>query len=65
MFGLFGTLGVIAQMAAMAFGYGVQLAMIFGFFACMAWLGHAIKHRDGWLFTTNTIVAGFAIWGLA
>lgn len=64
MFGMLGTLGVIAQMAAMAFGYGVQLAMLFGLFACAAWLGHAIKQRDGWLFATNAIVAGFATWGL-
>lgn len=64
MFGLLGTLGVIAQMATMAAGYDVKIAMIFGLFACAAWLGHAMKYRDGWLFATNSVVAGFATWGL-
>lgn len=64
MLGLIGTLGVIAQMAAMAAGIDVKIAMTFGLFACVAWLGHAIKQRDGWLFATNSIVAGFATWGL-
>lgn len=65
MFGMIGTLGVIAQMAAMSLGYGVQLAMMFGLVACAAWVGHSIKNGDGWLFATNTVVAGFALWGLA
>ena len=64
MLGFLGTLGVIAQMATMASGFDVKIAMAFGLFACAAWLGHAIKHRDGWLFATNSVVAGFAAWGL-
>lgn len=64
MLGLIGTLAVIAQMATMAAGIDVKIAMMFGLIACIAWSGHAIKHRDGWLLTTNTVVAGFATWGL-
>lgn len=65
MFGMFGTIAVIGQMAAMSLGYGVQIAMTIGLFACIAWLGHAIKNNDGWLFATNVIVSGFAIWGIS
>jgi undecaprenyl pyrophosphate phosphatase UppP len=65
MFGMLGTIAVVMQMAAMAFGYGVQVAMTIGLFACAAWLAHAIKQHDGWLFATNITVAGFAIWGIS
>jgi hypothetical protein len=64
MLGLLGTLGVVAQMAALALGFSASVAMSFGLFACIAWLGHAMKQRDGWLFATNSLVAGFATWGL-
>ena len=64
MFGMLGTLGVVAQMAAMSLGYGVQLAMAFGLVACGAWIAHSLKNGDGWLLTTNAVVAGFAAWGL-
>lgn len=65
MFGMIGTLGVVAQMAALSLGYNVQLAMTIGLTACVAWIIHSIKNRDGWLLTTNAVVAGFAAWGLA
>lgn len=64
MFGMLGTVAVISQMAAMALGYGVQIAMTIGLFACIAWIGHAIKHKDKWLFATNLVVSIFAIWGI-
>lgn len=64
MLGLIGTLAVVAQMATMAAGIDVKIAMIFGLIACAAWSGHAIKHRDRWLLATNMMVAGFATWGL-
>lgn len=64
MLGLVGTIGVIAQMAVMALGYDVKFAMACGLVACVAWLGHAIKQHDGWLFATNAIVGIFALGGL-
>ena len=65
MLGLIGTLGVIAQMAAIATGLGVEAAMTIGLFACVAWVAHSIKQRDGWLLMTNIAVGGFALWGLS
>lgn len=65
MFGMIGTLGVIAQMAALSLGYDVRLAMAVGLTACGAWIIHSIRQGDGWLLTTNAVVAGFAAWGLA
>jgi len=65
MFGMIGTLGVIVQMAALSFGYSVKLAMVIGLAACVAWIIHSVKQGDGWLLTTNAVVAGFAAWGLS
>lgn len=64
MFGLVGTLGVVAQMAALSLGYDAQLAMMIGLLACVAWIMHSVKQGDNWLLLTNTAVAGFALWGL-
>lgn len=65
MFGMFGTIAVIAQMAVLSLGYSTELVMTVGLFACGAWVIHAIKNSDNWLLATNTVVAGFAAWGLA
>lgn len=65
MFGLLGTLGVVAQMAALSMGYDTAIAMSLGLAACVAWIAHALKNSDSWLMTTNIVVAGFAAWGLA
>lgn len=64
MLGLLGTLGVVAQMATLSLGYSAQITMVIGLFACVAWIIHSIKQGDNWLLITNTIVAGFALWGL-
>lgn len=64
MFGIIGTVAVITQMAALSLGVDTRLVMMIALFACAAWVFHAISNSDKWLFITNTIVAGFAIWGI-
>jgi hypothetical protein len=64
MFGMFGTLGVILQIAVLSFGYDAQLVMVIAVFACTAWLLHAMNNKDKWLFITNLMVLSFAIWGM-
>ena len=65
MLGVIGTIGVTAQMATLALGYDTRIAMLIGFFACIAWIAHSLKNKDHWLLTTNAVVAGFALWGIA
>ena len=64
MFGLIGTIGVISQMAMLAFGYAPALAMAIGSVAALAWIAHAIRNRDRWLLTVNASVLMFATYGL-
>lgn len=64
MFGLVGTVLVITQMALMALGYEVTLAMAAGLIAAICWMFHAIKRRDSWLLYVNASVFGFALYGL-
>jgi hypothetical protein len=65
MFGIIGTIAVIVQMAALSWGIDTRLVLLIALFACTAWIFHAINNRDKWLFITNTVVAAFAIWGIA
>jgi len=64
MFGFFGTVFVITQMALLAFNQPPEFAMTVGLFAAVCWIFHAIKYRDSWLMTVNTAVMGFAMFGL-
>ena len=64
MFGLIGTVLVVAQMAGLAFGYAAQPIMVVGLLGAAAWIVHAYTKRDGWLALVNSSVAGFAIYGL-
>ena len=59
-----GTALVIAQMALLASGLSVQLAMAVGLVASLCWIVHATKNHDKWLLITNATVGGFALWGL-
>jgi len=38
--------------------------MLIGLIGCAAWIAHAVKNKDKWLFTTNGVVAMFAVYGL-
>ena len=64
MFGFFGTVFVVSQMALLAFNQPPAFAMTVGLFAAVCWIAHAIKHRDSWLMTVNAAVFGFAMFGL-
>lgn len=64
MFGAIGTLGVVSQMALLAFGYPTMVAMTVGLIAALAWIAHAIRQNDRWLLTVNSIVLMFAGYGV-
>ncbi len=64
MFGFIGTLGVVSQMALLAFGFAPSLAMSAGFVAAVAWIAHGLKQRDRWILAVNGIVLMFAGYGL-
>jgi hypothetical protein len=64
MFGAIGTVGVVSQMALLAFGYAPTLAMTVGLVAALAWIVHAFRQNDRWLFTVNSIVLMFAGYGV-
>ena len=64
MFGAIGTLGVVAQMALLAFGYSPLVAMAVGLVAALAWIAHALRQGDKWLLTVNSIVLMFAGYGV-
>jgi len=64
MFGLIGTIGVVSQMALLAFGYAPAMAMAIGSVAALAWIAHAIRNRDRWLLAVNASVLMFAGIGL-
>ena len=64
MLGFIGTVGVVSQMALLAFGYSPTLAMGVGFVAGVAWIGHAVRYNDRWLLTVNAVVLAFAGYGL-
>ena len=64
MLGFIGTVGVVSQMALLAFGYSPTLAMGVGFVAAVAWIGHAVRYNDRWLLTVNAVVLAFAGYGL-
>lgn len=64
MFGFIGTVGVVAQMALLAFGYAPTLAMTVGLVAALAWIAHAVRNGDRWLLTVNASVMMFAGYGL-
>ena len=63
MLGFIGTVGVVSQMALLAFGYSPTLAMGVGFVAAVAWIGHAVRYNDRWLLTVNAVVLAFAGYG--
>jgi len=64
MFGAIGTIGVVSQMALLAFGYSTLVAMTVGLIAALAWIAHAIRQNDRWLLTVNSIVLMFAGYGV-
>ena len=64
MFGAIGTLGVVSQMALLAFGYSPLVAMTVGLVAALAWIAHALRQGDKWLLTVNSIVLMFAGYGV-
>ena len=64
MFGAIGTLGVVSQMALLAFGYSPVIAMTVGLVAALAWIAHAVRQNDRWLLTVNSIVLMFAGYGV-
>lgn len=64
MFGAIGTIGVISQMALLAFGYAPALAMAVGSVAALAWIAHALRNQDKWLLAVNASVLMFAGIGL-
>lgn len=64
MFGAIGTLGVVSQMALLAFGYSPLVAMAVGLVAALAWIAHALRQGDKWLLTVNSIVLMFAGYGV-
>ena len=64
MFGAIGTLGVVSQMALLAFGFSPMVAMVVGLVAALAWIGHALMQGDKWLLTVNSIVLMFAGYGV-
>ena len=65
MFGIIGTVGVVAQMAMLAAQLDTRLAMAVGLVSAGCWIMHAIYKRDQALFVTNIVVAGFAAWGIS
>jgi hypothetical protein len=65
MFGIIGTVGVVAQMAMLAAQLDTRLAMAVGLVSASCWVMHAISKRDQALFVTNIVVAGFAAWGIS
>ena len=64
MYGFIGTVGVVAQMALLAFGYAPTLAMTVGLIAALASIAHAVHNGDSWLLTVNASVMMFAGYGL-
>jgi hypothetical protein len=64
MFGLVGSVLVIAQMAIMSAGLPLHLAMLCGLVAAGCWIFHALERRDKALLFVNVAVGGFAFIGL-
>ena len=64
MFGIIGTVGVIAQMALLAFGAPIHAALLFGLGAAVCWIFHALERSDKALLVTNLVVGTFAFYGL-
>lgn len=61
---LIGTILVVSQMALLATGFDVKIALTCGLLAAMAWAAHSVKHKDWWLLVTNAAVGTFAAYGL-
>jgi hypothetical protein len=59
-----GTVLVIAQMALLATGYNVKIALTCGLIAAIAWAIHAQRVKDRWLLLTNAVVGTFATYGI-
>lgn len=64
MFGIVGTLGVITQMALLAFGAPTHAALLIGLLAAICWIFHALERNDKALIVTNLVVGTFAFIGL-
>jgi len=64
MFGIVGTIGVIAQMALLAFGAPIHAALLIGLCAAVCWIFHALERSDKALLITNLVVGIFAFIGL-
>jgi hypothetical protein len=59
-----GTTFVIVQMAMIALGYNIKLALTCGLIAAIAWSIHALRMQDRWLLLTNATVGTFATYGI-
>jgi len=64
MFGIVGSVLVIAQMAIMSAGLPIHLAMLCGLGAAVCWIVHALERQDKALLFVNVAVGGFAFVGL-
>ena len=62
--GPIGTLLVISQMAGLSLGFPATQLLILGLVSAVVWCVRAINLKDKWLFMTNIVVGGFAIFGL-
>ena len=64
MFGIVGSLLVIAQMSLLSLGAPTHTAMLFGLLAAGCWIFHAIERKDRALLFVNLAVGTFAFVGL-
>ena len=61
---LIGTVLVVMQMALLATGFDIKIALTCGLLAAIAWAAHSVKQQDWWLLVTNAAVGTFAAYGL-
>jgi len=64
MFGIVGSLLVIAQMMFLSLGAPTHTALLFGLIAAVCWIMHALERGDKALLFVNLAVGGFAFYGL-
>jgi len=64
MFGIVGSLLVIAQLMFLSLGAPTHTAFLFGLIAAICWIFHALERNDKSLLFVNVAVGGFAFYGL-
>ena len=64
MFGIFGSLLIILQMALLSFDFPKDYVLTVSLLACSSWTVHSLQHKDNSLLLTNFVVMGFSTWGL-